>query len=93
MASLDVPDNGPNCKNWLVTKGIWDPDVHESYRHFYADTFDVRKRWLLLWERLAQNFANHSGVIGYDIINEPWGSEANDILPLYEACYESVLDS
>lgn len=78
-----VPDNGPNCENWTMI-GISSIDMHDSWRDFYANRTGVRTRFLMLWERLAAKFADHPGVIGYDIINEPWGDENLEMVPLYE---------
>jgi endoglycosylceramidase len=82
-AVLSAPDNSLNCKNWL-TKAIADPGVLASFNNLYANTTGVRTQFLNLWRALAQNFSTHAGVIGYDIINEPWGAEATQIFPLYQ---------
>jgi endoglycosylceramidase len=82
-ASLDKPDNGPGCAAWAVQVAA-DADVHDSFEALYADTAGVRTRLMLLWDRLATHFSTHPGVIGYDLMNEPWGWEESELGPLYE---------
>ncbi|MEE2829267.1 MAG: cellulase family glycosylhydrolase [Myxococcota bacterium] len=82
-ASLDTPDNGLLCAAWAVAVAA-DPDVHDSFSHFYLDTTGVRTRYLELWGQLATHFADRPGVIGFDLMNEPWGWEASELGPLYE---------
>jgi endoglycosylceramidase len=62
-----------------------DSDVHKAFSDFYADSDGVRGRYLKLFGRLAEHFAKHPAVLGYDLINEPWGWETSEIGPLYEA--------
>lgn len=82
-ASIDEPDNGHDCEDW-ATKVLLDPDMHLSFSDFYADAYGVRTRYLAMLDELAFTFKDHDGVIGYDLLNEPWGWEAAELLPLYE---------
>lgn len=81
--TLDTPDNGEACAAWPVLV-LGDPDVHSAFSEFFADTFGVRTQYLQLMESLASHFSTHPAVIGYDLLNEPWGWEATEISPLYE---------
>jgi endoglycosylceramidase len=81
--SLDTPDNGEACAAWPAFV-LADPDVHSAFSDFFADTFGVRTQYLRLMASLASHFSTHPAVIGYDLLNEPWGWEATEISPLYE---------
>ena len=76
------PDNGSGCADWALKMAL-DPSMHLSFSHFYANDYGVRTRYLALWQKLAANFKTHPGVVGYDLINEPWGWEAAELAPLY----------
>ncbi len=83
-AKPSTPDNGPDCRNYLkFAEVVVDPNTVDSFAEFYANTAGVRSRYLRLFQRLAHHFAGHPGVIGYDLLNEPWGDEAK-LGQLYE---------
>jgi endoglycosylceramidase len=86
------PDNGLGCRNWPI-RMISDPVMHRSFGDFYADTHGVRTRYLEMVYRVAAGFASVPGVIGYDLLNEPWGDERSQIAPLYRDESRAILEA
>lgn len=80
---LSLPDNGLACGSWGLRMSL-DPLQHATWNGFYQDAFGVRSRFLALWQRLVRRFSQIRGVIGYDLLNEPWGWETSEIGPLYD---------
>ncbi len=87
-----APDNGPSCRNWLF-RMMSDPVMHRSFADFYADRGGVRTRFLEMVGRVAAAFAPSPGVIGYDLLNEPWGDERGHLAHLYRDEARALLDA
>ncbi len=81
-AQANRPDNGPACRRWPLLMAF-DPATYRSFDRFYKDERGVRTRFLHMAGRLASRFSQVPGVIGYDCMNEPWGWERSDLMPLY----------
>ena len=77
-----MPDNGEACVNWGAQM-LGNEETHRSWNDFYADANGVRTRYLALLDALATRLADHPAVLGYDMLNEPWGDEKTQLAPLY----------
>jgi endoglycosylceramidase len=78
-----TPDNGPRCKLWGL-RAAFAPHAKRAWEAFYAGEGLARERFLVMVERVARRMAQHPAVIGYDLLNEPWGDEVEQLAPLYE---------
>lgn len=79
----ETPDNGPACSSWGI-KMQSDADMKASWTAFHADEGGVKGRYLAMLESVSARLAAEPGVIGYDIMNEPWGDEVAELGPFYE---------
>lgn len=85
----DTPDNGPACASWGV-KMQKDADMLAAWSAFHADTYGVKSRYLAMLESVSARLADEPGVIGYDLMNEPWGDEPTEIGPFLEQATTAV---
>ncbi len=78
-----APDNGSACKSWGI-KMQSDKDMMAAWSAFYSDAEGVRTGYLAMLGSVATELSSEPAVIGYDLLNEPWGDEVTEIGPLYE---------
>src|SRR5262249_21268890 len=58
---------------------------------FYADTNGVRTHYKQVMSTLASAFAGHKGVIGYDVLNEPFSDPAEtELTSLYADASDAI---
>ncbi|MEZ4307197.1 MAG: cellulase family glycosylhydrolase [Polyangiaceae bacterium] len=84
-----TPDNGPACASWGI-KMQSDKDMLASWDAFHADEAGVKTRYLAMIESVSARFAAQPGVIGYDLMNEPWGDEVTELGPFHEQAAAAV---
>jgi endoglycosylceramidase len=80
---LATPDNGSRCSDWGM-RMIADADHHATWHEFHADSEGARTAYLQMVKVVAARMAGHSNVVGYELMNEPWGTDA-ELSALYEA--------
>ncbi|MDI3404231.1 cellulase family glycosylhydrolase [Streptomyces sp. B-S-A6] len=69
----------PNPDDWFSE--YFQPAVQRAFTHLYEDE-DLRRAQARMWRVLADRFADHPAVFGYDLINEPMGElRAGEELP------------
>jgi endoglycosylceramidase len=82
-----TPINDLSCKNWGLDASVsylFGSDVWEMSQAFFSNTEGVRTRYMLAWRQIARFFKKYPMVVGYDLLNEPWGDEITEVAPLYE---------
>lgn len=69
---LDGPDIGGPW--WLANIN---PAVIAAWRNFwnYTDHQYLQDHYIAMWQHVAERFSDNPFVIGYDIMNEPWGGD------------------
>lgn len=75
--------NRGSCPALWALRVVASRPMHQAWRSFYQDDEGIRSGFISVWERLALHFRSHPGVIAYDLLNEPWGSESSELGPLY----------
>ena len=49
--------------------------VGRSFENLYENTNGLRDEWAKFWAKTAEAFKNHSSIMGYELINEPWAGD------------------
>jgi endoglycosylceramidase len=79
----DEPDNGPACESWGV-KMTQDEEMHGAFTSLWADVGGARTAYLAMLGAVAEALADEPGVLGYDLMNEPWGDEVTELAPFHQ---------
>ncbi|MGW2747326.1 glycoside hydrolase family 5 protein [Streptomyces sp. NPDC001450] len=81
----------------------FEPAVQRAFTHLYQDQ-DLQRAQARAWRVLAERFAHHPALLGYDLVNEPMGErhqgedlptaarriEHDQLTPMYNRLAESV---
>lgn len=70
-----TPTNADKCQGWGV-RMAFDVAMHRAWHAFYANHNGVRQHYLEMLASLASTLKEEPNVIGYDLLNEPWGTPA-----------------
>lgn len=88
------PAHGESCQQWILY-ALTDFAGHRAWDHFYKDSFDVKTAYFAMLRQVVRRLRGYDQVIGYDLLNEPWGWEATQISEFYRqaASVVSSVDS
>lgn len=84
-----APDNGPSCADW-GPRMLGDANMAAAWDSFYADEIGARTAYLAMIKAVAATLDKEPNVIGYDLLNEPWGDEVTQIGPLYQDAAKAI---
>lgn len=62
---------------WALT--YLQPGVRRAFDNFWSETgphADVQQHYVAMWQFVARFFRDHPGVLGYDLMNEPFAGSA-----------------
>lgn len=91
------PDLPPIPGAWWL--GYVRPPVIRAYDNFFAplgDANDLQAHYAAMFKAVAERFEDHPAVIGYEIMNEPFGGsnwanfETERLRPFYQRVIDSV---
>jgi len=73
-----VQDDGlPNPRNGFPGNYLTNPALQHAFDHFWANDpgpggVGLVNRYAAAWRHVASRFRSTAGVLGYDLLNEPW---------------------
>jgi endoglycosylceramidase len=80
---LQVPKNDASCSGWGASM-IFDLSHHASWGEFHRDSEGAKSRYVEMVRAVADRMSRHPNVIGYELINEPWGTDT-ELHTFYQA--------
>ncbi|EAL72387.1 hypothetical protein DDB_G0270074 [Dictyostelium discoideum AX4] len=80
-------------------------DVNREFQNLYDNVNGVQDKFIDYWRQVVNTFKSYDTVLGYEIINEPWGgdiyqnpeyllklgyADSKNLLPLYQAVNNAI---
>jgi endoglycosylceramidase len=87
-SAFSQPDNSNDCVSWGYKMALY-PSHHKTWSDFHQDREGIRSRYIEMVKKVADRMAKHRNVIGYDLLNEPWGSE-QELLSLFTSAGDAI---
>jgi endoglycosylceramidase len=88
-----APDNGSNCQflipGWWGVSAFLDPSFHATWHAFFGDADGIKTRYVAMVDSVAAAMSAHANVIGYDLMNEPWGYDY-EIADVYDRASAAI---
>lgn len=86
------PCNDHRCEKWGLMATLYPSSKKENaalWNSFHNDVQGARTAFVVMAGRVAQRLAAYSHVVGYDMLNEPFGTDAQ-LTELFEAMAQSI---
>jgi len=85
----DPPQNGDKCVDWMAN-ALSDPRVGQAFQKLYTDP-ELRHSYIQVVKDLVGHFEAKTGVIGLDLLNEPFAKKADsDLTDFYVIVTSSI---
>lgn len=68
----DPPDPHHDCPDWFNAYLGADDDVTAAFDTFWDDSTGVQTAFGAMWDRMAAHEAGRDGVLGFELLNEPF---------------------
>ncbi|KYQ99939.1 hypothetical protein DLAC_03906 [Tieghemostelium lacteum] len=103
--STDQYPSLPQCLSKEFAQYYFSKDVGEVFQNLYSNVNGLQDRFIAYWQVLVQTFRQYDTVLGYEIINEPWGgdiyadprylldlgfADRENLIPLYKAVNSAI---
>ena len=93
----DTPRNDEACENWMLM-GSFDWRVHKAFHDFYNGSGGAQQKYIEMQlaaidalEKPPNTEGIQGGIIGYDLINEPFSDVSEkELVSLYQSAAERI---
>jgi endoglycosylceramidase len=75
-------------KNGFPRNYVGLPALNVAFDHFWDNTDGLQDHYAASWAHVAQRFAHHPAVLGYDLLNEPWPGNAWQACAQGDGCFD-----
>lgn len=82
IGNVPMPDPDKHYALWVLA--YLEPAVGEAFKSLYHNKNNLSDYYADTWVAVAERFGNNQNVLGYDLINEPYGG--NECLVFVTAC-------
>ena len=80
---LDVPQRNEStgypthkyCSERFFAEYYLSSETGVAFQALYDDVAGIRQSFVRFWTKIASRFAGNANVLGYEVINEPWGGD------------------
>jgi endoglycosylceramidase len=86
--ALQTPKNDASCASWGANM-LFDPSHHSTWSEFHKDSQGAKSRYVAMVRAVANRMSQHANVIGYELINEPWGNDT-ELFNFYQAVSAAI---
>eukprot|EP01090_Pellita_catalonica_P023564 TRINITY_DN9788_c0_g1_i1.p1 TRINITY_DN9788_c0_g1~~TRINITY_DN9788_c0_g1_i1.p1 ORF type:complete len:492 (-),score=67.04 TRINITY_DN9788_c0_g1_i1:16-1491(-) len=65
-------ENHTECSKYNYFTYYFSDAVSQTFQNLYDNEYGMQTAFIKYWRKIASEFTNSEGVIGFELINEPW---------------------